>query len=358
MKVAIIGAGLAGLACAHELKRNGIIPTIFEKKGYIGEILDLPAIDLNMFRMGIRDPIRYLREKYQINITHHYDLKEISMVSHSKTYTVKGNMGHIFLRGREKGYLTTQMENAVSLSYTFNTLVNPEELKYDYDYILVATGTLEIPIQMNLASVQFDSYVRIATVLGSFNVNSVKVWINTRYAKHGYAYLVPVTGKDARIVLIVNNITLKELDYYWDTFLSSENIRYTIIETKDLRHTVGSVFPVQVGNLYFAGNAGGCLDSVLGFGTLKSILSGAIAAECMIKGLDYNKKMKAVQRDVKAKYEFRKALNTLNNDGLDRLLKMENLPGLKQFIFNNPILRVTQGTFLVKAYNTVKNSKD
>jgi len=36
MRVAIIGAGLAGLSCAHELERYGVSPVIFEKNSYIG----------------------------------------------------------------------------------------------------------------------------------------------------------------------------------------------------------------------------------------------------------------------------------------------------------------------------------
>lgn len=35
-KVAIIGAGLSGLACGVELKRYGVIPTVFESNSYVG----------------------------------------------------------------------------------------------------------------------------------------------------------------------------------------------------------------------------------------------------------------------------------------------------------------------------------
>lgn len=357
MKVAIIGAGLSGLACAYELKRNGIIPTIFEKKNYIGEVLDLPAINLRMFDVSMKDILKVLREEYRLTLTPHYDLNEIIMVSPSKTHTVKGNMGSIFLRGREPGYLTIQLEQAVNLPYTFNTLANVNEIKNDYDHIVVANGTLEVPLQMKLATVHFDAYVRIATVLGDFNTKSVKVWMNTVYAKHGYAYLVPVSAKDARLVLIVDNIKPDQLDYYWNEFLSTENITYTIIETKDIRHIVGGVFPVQYDNVFLAGNAGGCIDSLLGFGTLKSILSGVMAAKCMINGLDYNKSMKSITKDVKAKYEFRKVFNTFDNQDMDTFTSIENLPVVKQFIFNNPLLRATQGTLLAKAYNSlIKNN--
>lgn len=37
MKIAIIGAGLAGLSCAIVLEKQGIIPDIFEKTGFIGD---------------------------------------------------------------------------------------------------------------------------------------------------------------------------------------------------------------------------------------------------------------------------------------------------------------------------------
>ena len=357
MKVAIIGAGLSGMACAYVMKNHGIIPTLFERKGYIGEILELPAIQFNIFNTIVKDPVKHLKDKYGLSIMPHYDLKEIVMVSPTKTYTINGNMGYVFLRGREKGYITIQLKNALDLPATLNTLGNVNELKTQYDHVVVADGTMQVAQQMNTATIHFDAFVRIASVLGDFDTSSIKVWMNTKYAKNGYAYLVPITNKSASLVLIVNNIQQNELEYYWNEFVTTENITYPIIEIKELRHITGVVEPVQVENIYFVGNAGGFLDSLLGFGSTNALISGAMAATCMINGLDYNKEMKTMIKDIKKKYEFRKVFNTFENDDLDRLVTMENFPLVKQFIFNNPLLKVTQGTFLAKTYNAMKSDE-
>lgn len=353
MRVAIIGAGLSGLACAYELKRNGIIPTIFEKKSFVGEVLDLPTVQLRLFDPNLKDPLKVLSDKYKLNLTPHYTLNEIITVTSRKTYTANGEFGHIFLRGIEPGFLTTQLKELVTIPYNLNTLARIEEIKKDFDRIVVATGGMEIPLQMNLATVKFDAYVRIANILGDFNVNGIKVWFNTKYAKHGFAYLVPVSNKHARLILIVDNISDKELDFYWEEFLSTEKIDYDIIETKDVHHLVGSVFPLQVDNIYFVGNAGGFIDTMLGFGAMKALQSGVMAAECIVKNKDYTKFMKSMVKDMDAKYEFRKVFNTFTDKDIDRMVRIEHLPLIKPCIFNNPILRVTQGTFLAKAYNTI-----
>lgn len=353
LSVAIIGAGLSGLTCAIVLKRNGIYPTVFEKKNHIGEVLDLPAIQLRMFQSKLKDPLNDLRDKYDINLNRHYELKEIISVTPSNSYTARGKLGYIFLRGREEGYLTMQLKNAAALSCNFSTLADPNDIKKDFDHVVVATGNLDVPMKMNLVTTHFDSYVRIANILGDFSVNTIKVWFNTRYAKHGYAYLVPISSKEARLVLIVDNIKPKELDYYWEEFISYEKISYPIVETKDIRHLIGLVSPVQVGNLYFIGNAGGFIDSLLGFGSVKSMFSGAVAANCIINGLDYNKKMQPLIKDICMKYEFRKVYNTFDNAAIDRFVAIEHLPLVRQFIFNNPLLRVRQGAFLAKAYNSL-----
>ena len=72
MKVAIIGAGLAGLSCAYELQKQGFMPDIFEKTTLIGENMELPVILLRMFETPIRDPIKFLKKEFGMQLIPHY----------------------------------------------------------------------------------------------------------------------------------------------------------------------------------------------------------------------------------------------------------------------------------------------
>ena len=59
-----MGAGLAGLSCSYEIEKNGIIPTVFEKKRRIGEDVDFNISTLKLFDRMYEDPIKYVKDKY------------------------------------------------------------------------------------------------------------------------------------------------------------------------------------------------------------------------------------------------------------------------------------------------------
>ena len=68
MKVAVIGAGLAGLACALELEKHGIEPVIFERKDRVGEIYPHVAALMQIFRRPVKYPLQYLSKNYGIEL--------------------------------------------------------------------------------------------------------------------------------------------------------------------------------------------------------------------------------------------------------------------------------------------------
>lgn len=353
MKVAIIGAGISGLACAHELIRNGITPTVFEKKSYIGEVLDLPVIIMDMFNIPVSKPFEYLKRKFELDIKPHYTLNEIIMHSPSKSLTVKSNYGYILKKGQYIDSLESQIMQSTNIPINFNSFIDIRDIKNDFEHIVVATGTPNIAKDLDLFTSTFDAYVRIATILGEFNVNSVPVWVNTAFAKNSYAYIVPNSEKDARLVLIVNNIYPIELDYYWNKFLTITNGNYNIRGHIDIRHHAGLVKPVQYDNIMFCGNAGGFLDDILGFGTVKALLSGVMAAKAIVKNRNYKRMCKKLTKDIYDLHKFRKVLDTLENKDFDMILSILGTPGIKQYIYENPSFKAVQGVIPARILNLI-----
>ncbi|RYD06111.1 hypothetical protein N752_06165 [Desulforamulus aquiferis] len=62
MKVAIIGAGVAGLAAGIVLEKNGIVPDIYEQNLFIADHYSHIGVLFNMAYRGITaHPIKYIK---------------------------------------------------------------------------------------------------------------------------------------------------------------------------------------------------------------------------------------------------------------------------------------------------------
>ena len=354
MKVAIIGAGLSGLSCAHELIRHGIIPTVFERKSFVGEVLDLPAVILDMFNMPISRPLKYLKKKFELDIRPNFPLKEMIMHTANKDLTVKSNLGYIIKRGKYRDSIESQIMQSINIPINYNSYVDIKDIKNDFEHIVVATGTPNVAKDLGVFTSTFECNVRIATVLGDFKVNTIIAWFNTAFAKTAYAFLVPNSEKDARLVLTVNNIYPNELDYYWKKFLQIANIDYNIRNIIDLTHNVGFVNPLHHKKLLFCGNAGGFIDDIFGFGSMKAMMSGVLAAKCIIEKRNYTKVAQELTEDIDQLHKFRQTIDKFNNDDFDNLLAILSLPGIKQYVYNNPFFKATQGVRLAQIYNIFK----
>ncbi|MCT4618862.1 MAG: NAD(P)/FAD-dependent oxidoreductase [Marinisporobacter sp.] len=357
MKVAIIGAGLAGLSCAFEFKKHGITPTIFEKRSYVGDGLDYTIITLRIFDLYTQNPMDYFFKKYNLSIAPLNPLKKIMMISPNKKTIVKGNLGYLFEKSSSKNSLENQIMKQVNLPIHFDHYVNIEDLQNDFDYIVCANADHTSAQSLNNWTTTFNIHARIATVLGNFNPNTLIMWVNTEYAKHGYAYLLPYHKSKANLVLTVDNISSHELDYYWKKFLTLENIQYKILESRDVEHNAGFAHTLKPNNIYLIGNAGGLLDDFLGFGSMNAIESGILAAQSIAKHLDYEHLLKNILIDQNEKHKLRKIFNTFNNKDLNRLITLLGFPIVKQFIYNNPFYRVTHSSSIKKFYEQIKNNQ-
>ena len=358
MKTAIIGAGLSGLSCAIGLERHGIKPVIFEKRAHVGEAIDYSIIWPRIINRPIVDPLKYLKKEYSIEITPLNRMKRITMFSPDHKAVERGSLGYIFRRGFSGIALEKQLLNYLNSPIIFNKYIEAEDIKNEFDYVVVANASNFTAKNLGVWTETFNSHARVAHVMGKFKPNEVIMWLDTVYSKNGFCYLIPISDKEASLVQIVNGINSHELDYYWKQFLFKENINYSISITTDTEHDCGFAQPVQVGNILLTGNAAGFTDDLIGCGGLNAIESGMLAAYAIVYGKDYNTLTRPIFEDIVKLHELRKTVNTLDNEEKDHLLTVLNLPVIKYAIYNNPFFKISSASKWAKLYNSfIKKQK-
>lgn len=356
LKVAIIGAGLAGLSCAHELERHDIETVIFEQNSYIGERMSHVAAMMQLLDRPVKNPIDYIKSEFKISLKPLNFVNRIVHYSSNKKLIIKGdNLGFLLLRSKDeldlKVQLYSQLKNTKIL---FNKHVKYHEIQNEYDYVVIASGESSSSKEMGCWIEWFTSKVKGAVILGDFDPNAIYMWVNKDYCREGYAYLTPFSKKRACIALIVPNTTQTEIEHYWQSFLLAENINNVKVEEFGLEHPCGYVYPHKVDNIYFAGITGGSIDPLLGFGILNSITMGAMAGRSIATGEDYEHLIDSCMQKNKDLYEFRKAYNKLSNRGLDALISFIGLPIIKQLIYFTPINIVNTGGNIIRFLKTKK----
>ncbi len=355
MKVAIIGAGMSGLSCAIELKKHGINPTIYEKLPDFGDVKCDMCVSLKIFNNIYGNIFKSLSRKNNLELDYRYKLKKIIINTANNHFKIKGSLGHIAARGIwDPDSIGKQLGRLLNLPVLFNTPVKIDDIKGEYDHIVVATGVCNIAKQLNNWEDIFTAYYTSAFAPGEFQTDTIIYWCNKKYAKNSFAYLVPVNEKLAYISLIVDGIKQSELDYYWSKFLSMENIDYKIFRKKNSVHTCGTVFEFKTrDNIYFVGNSGGFTDNFMGFGMHNAVISGITAGKCIAQNLDFNKLAINIAKPVKALKEYRNFIENFTNKDYDNLASFLKIPVIKQMIYNNPFFKVSHMSPVIKLLNNM-----
>lgn len=360
MKVAIIGAGLSGLACAHELEKHGVEPTIFEKNDFIGDQYSHIGGLLKIQHRPIKDAIKYFKKNLDINITPVNTINNLTHYSPNKKTVIKGNLGYFTKRGREKDALFSQIHSQLKNPIIhFNTLGDYQPLSNEFDFVVIANGTAAYAKELGCWHETIKTYIKGAIVLGNFDPNTLIMWINKKYCKNGYAYLTPYNNKKASIILVVSDVNANEVDYFWELFLYHENLKYTIIEEFKQKHETGYVYPYTVDNIYLTGNAGGSIDPFLGFGQLSSITMGVMAAKSIVLGQNYEKSIeKVVTRHNRWIREMRKAFNNADNKTYDIVMAGIGIPGIKHLLYYTNFNVVRFGHSYFKLVSALKRKRN
>lgn len=340
MKIAIIGAGVSGLSCAHELERYSISPIIYEDLDFIGDRESHITANINVADRPIKEILSYYRNTCHLEIKPVNEIRKLTHFSPNSKSVITGKkkFGHFFLRGKESNSLKGQLYNQLSnTKIKFSQKPNYKSLAKKYDVVVVANGLPHIPRELNCWQELISGWIKGAVVKGDFDPNELFMWVNRKYCRNGYAYLCPYNRKKASLILFVPHVNEKELEYYWNKFLQIENIKYKILEEYSVEHFSGYVSPHKVDNIYFIGVAGGAISPFLGFGQVNSISMGVSAAQSIVEGLEFESLIKDVLDKEKAFYEMRKSFDKLTNKGFDRLINSLDLPVIKQLTYYSNI---------------------
>lgn len=337
MRVAIIGAGPSGLACALTLERRGIHPDIFERSSKVGYGVPRVEVLLQLFQRPHRDQLRYLSNNFGIKFRPLAKLYKQVICTPRYAVPVKGYLGYLVERGQNRHAVEVQLAGQLHAKIKYNIHADYRALAGAYDYVVVADGNHAAASTLNIWKTTITAWVKGATVLGRFDPGAAVIYFNTAYAGHGFGCLVPFNQERALLALQVPDTSQSALRCNWNRFLEQESICPEIIETFEIHHTGGVTTRQQVDNILLTGHSGGFTDNFLGLGLLSSMQSGALAGKAIAEGLNYEQMVRPLIRQVERLTAFRAAFNTLDNKALDRLVYTLTLPGIKQVIYNTNI---------------------
>jgi len=344
MKVAIMGAGLSGLACAIILERNGLTPTIYEKRSQVGDRFIYGEIMMEILNKPVVDSLAYLSEKFQIYLQPAANIKEIYIHSKNNTAAINGHLGYITIRGRHENSMEAQLHRQLHSPIIFNSDINYEDLIKEYTHVVLATGDAAYSKKLQDFDEAFTVRLKGATILGDFEPRRVHAWLDNTLAPKGYCYLIPYSREEANIVIAYPNYPENEEkseDEYWNKFYDrirgQFNADFKIRDSFNItQYIIGKAARPRIGNTFFAGNCLCAIMPFLGFGQFTSILTGIEVAQDLLGKISIEDSASHHFKSFEESLVLRRAMEKLDNKGLDTFVKLlENHRG--NYLFNSKI---------------------
>ncbi len=347
MKVAILGAGLAGLSCAKYLENNGLYPTIFERRHKVGERFpNMEVISQALYR-PIKDPVVFINKKFGLNIMPSSIMHTLEINSPNNRATFTGhNLGYTTIRGNDKRSLESQLASQIQSTINFNSNMTWQELEKEFDQIVIATGDPIISIELGVWKTDVEAFLMGCKVKGRFDTGVSRIWLDQNISKQCMVYFAPFSNTEASYCTVAIPSSQEELESLWFKTVEKLNIiSVSGTEFKFEEYKIGRVSTRQVGKMLLAGAAGGFVEPFMGFGQVPSILSGIYAAISILEGKDFNSITKWLDRIYMDCLTLRKYANQMKNSTFDKLVSLLNFPVFKRMFENSevPLIKLTAG---------------
>lgn len=342
MKIAIMGAGLSGLACAIILERNGVTPVIFEKRSRPGDRFINAETFLAFLTRPVTDAFRFLSEEYHLYLKPISQINKLIIQSENEHSIINEQLGFINIRGRHQHSLEQQLAEQVNSEIIFHSEHTYEELLREYSHVILATGDADYAVELNNFTIDRKVTLKGATVEGDFERSTVQLWLNNKIVPKGYGYILPFSKTEANLVVAYPQPlqTNKNDQELWDNFYNivSANLNQALKVTDQFHikdYLIGSCKYPRIGNTFFTGNCFGALMPFLGFGQFTSLLTGIYAAYDLCGIGNYDNLTKPLKKKYQNSLVLRDIFEKLDNSSFDTFVKHMNGPLGKRFFKPN-----------------------
>jgi flavin-dependent dehydrogenase len=343
MKVAILGAGFAGLACARHLEQNGIYPDIFEKRHRVGERFPNMEAIMHLMHRPIKDSLVYINSLLNVDIKPAAVVHTVEIHSPNQQAVITGkNLGYSTIRGHDDRSWECQLAHYIKSEIVFNSNPDHRELEKEYDWVVVATGDSTISRDLGVWTTDIEPFLRGCIIKGDFDPGSMRLWFNQSLSKQGYVYFAPYDSNEACICTAAAPSSPEDIDQLW-----ANNVEHFGItpepgsEFKVEEYKIGRVSTRQIRNILLTGNAGGFIEPMMGFGQVSSLLSGFYAAQAILTGADYNQLTNWFNKRYEDSLILRNYMLRLDDQAFDRIVLALNNKLSKSIINSSRIIQLS-----------------
>jgi flavin-dependent dehydrogenase len=358
LKVAILGAGLSGLACAITLEKNGIEPAVFEHRSRVGDRFINGEAMLSLLNRPVQDSIAFLSEQHGIYLKPTAHIRRLSIHSANEQAVIEGRIGFSNLRGRDEDSFEAQLGRQLRTPIRFHSTHTYEELVQEYTHVIVATGDGKDARRLHNYTEDLSVTLRGATVEGEFDPYSVTTWLDYDMIPKGYGYIIPFSSHEASVAIAMPDLpdgNTRDTDSIWDAFFRRvcKDLGQELKVTDQFEvsgYSIGCCADSRIGNSFFVGNNFGSVMPFLGFGQFSSLLTGIYAAYDLCGKGSYEELTAPLRRSYSNSLVLRRSMESLSNEQLDRIVKAMN-GYIGQKLFNTKTIDVLKHcSYLLRPY--------